>query len=622
MTSDGWLEPTTFEAKFRQFQKRLDRIERGGTFGGGSIDFSGLAGRAIRLDDWNSPDATINGFYYSDVDAQNTPLSDTEDPPPSVQWIGYTISIDDNNGLQQVWEGQPSDEDEPEPPPPDPPNPEPTEENPEPAPPVVGATTSVRQFIRYYSTNENNFTAYTEWEPSGGSAGGSLGDLSDVKLFDPIRNNDMLIWNEDFNDGEGAWSNVSFTPGLGVINQSLQTLYDIADELAENAITAGYVDTVVAAAANGKNKVTYSNSPPGTAANTAGDIWWVRDGTPAGNIVAQYEGLGGTSWASRALRNEVIANLDAGKITANSTFTNNLTVATNFTLGTAGTNGVIQSFNFAGSTVGVVISKDGLTAKGGTVTGASIVGGTVEGATIRTAGSGQRIVISGATNLIQAYSGQGGEVSPATIQAYTAPSGHPGMTMSSGTSSGAGTRSFIDLDSGNSSTLATATIRSGNINLETAIAGKVTLVKLEANGLIEANVGVRASGVTIPTPTITAIAANVSFDSGGNILKSSSSRRFKSDIKPMDLDPETVMALEPKTFNSLVDETDARLPGFIAEEADDLGLDAWVTRDAEGVVEGFAYAAWPVAQQVVLRNMWKRMAELEQTVATLRASSK
>ena len=64
--------------------------------------------------------------------------------------------------------------------------------------------------------------------------------------------------------------------------------------------------------ADGKNKVNYSTSDPGSTANTAGDIWWKY---ASGIVIAQWTGAGGTSWTSNTIGNAVIANLDAGKIT-------------------------------------------------------------------------------------------------------------------------------------------------------------------------------------------------------------------------------------------------------------------------------------------------------------------
>jgi len=65
--------------------------------------------------------------------------------------------------------------------------------------------------------------------------------------------------------------------------------------------------------ANGKNKITYSTTTPGSTANTAGDLWWQYSG---GNVIAQWTGAGGTSWTSNTLASAVIASIDAGKITA------------------------------------------------------------------------------------------------------------------------------------------------------------------------------------------------------------------------------------------------------------------------------------------------------------------
>jgi hypothetical protein len=76
--------------------------------------------------------------------------------------------------------------------------------------------------------------------------------------------------------------------------------------------TAQAAATTAQATANGKNKVTYSTSTPGTTANTAGDIWFQQT---SGIITGQWTGNGGTSWTAVTVGNTVIANLDAGKIT-------------------------------------------------------------------------------------------------------------------------------------------------------------------------------------------------------------------------------------------------------------------------------------------------------------------
>lgn len=65
--------------------------------------------------------------------------------------------------------------------------------------------------------------------------------------------------------------------------------------------------------ANGKNKVTYSTSSPGTTANAAGDLWFRTSGS---TVIEQWQGNGGTSWTQVTVTDAVIANLDAAKITS------------------------------------------------------------------------------------------------------------------------------------------------------------------------------------------------------------------------------------------------------------------------------------------------------------------
>jgi hypothetical protein len=120
--------------------------------------------------------------------------------------------------------------------------------------------------------------------------------------------------------------------------------------------------------ADGKNKVNYSTSDPGSTANTAGDIWFKY---ASGIVIAQYVGAGGTTWTSTTIGNTVIANLDAGKIT-----TGFLSVAGSVKIGT--------NPSGSGSSARVEIDSTGFYAYDGSVatvsitnTGAAIFSGTV-----------------------------------------------------------------------------------------------------------------------------------------------------------------------------------------------------------------------------------------------------
>lgn len=99
--------------------------------------------------------------------------------------------------------------------------------------------------------------------------------------------------------GQHAVAAVSFSDVAAA-----QSTADSAATAAANAQTS----------ANGKNKVTYSTTTPGSTANSSGDVWFQKD-VSTGNIISMWVGGGGTSWVSSGLNHQVIASLDLGKAT-------------------------------------------------------------------------------------------------------------------------------------------------------------------------------------------------------------------------------------------------------------------------------------------------------------------
>lgn len=153
----------------------------------------------------------------------------------------------------------------------------------------------------------------------------------------------------------------------------------IANAAAANAAAtaAAYQAGVAQTTADGKNKVNYSTSTPsGTGAN--GDLWFRVD-AGTGAVLQQYTYNTSTStWVERQLTNTVIANLDAGKITAG-TIT-----------GIAYNNG---SGTFSVSPAGVLVATSAtitgaITATSGTFTGTVYASaGTFTGTVTATSGS-------------------------------------------------------------------------------------------------------------------------------------------------------------------------------------------------------------------------------------------
>jgi hypothetical protein len=165
----------------------------------------------------------------------------------------------------------------------------------------------------------------------------------------------------------------------------------------------------------------------------------------------------------------------------------------------------------------------------------------------------------------------------------------------------------------------------------------------------------------------TALAANAYLDTDGFIHRSSSSRRGKTDIADLDVDPATVLRARPRVFRDApgtrgggptnphraqrrfgggrtrtglhlpagvtVDEPPPPppaptppaadrppgplVPGFIAEELADDGLGQFVTYDKAGQPEGVAYDRMCAALLIVCRDQQQRIDDLTARVAAL-----
>ena len=117
-----------------------------------------------------------------------------------------------------------------------------------------------------------------------------------------------------------------------------------------------------------------------------------------------------------------------------------------------------------------------------------------------------------------------------------------------------------------------------------------------------------------------ASAANVFVGSGGRFWQSTSARKNKREIKDLVLTVEQILSLRPVQYKSRTPEDGETVyAGFIADEAEELGLDFWVDHDDEGEVRGFHYGQWTAAQQVVLRAQQDRINDLEERLARIEA---
>lgn len=147
---------------------------------------------------------------------------------------------------------------------------------------------------------------------------------------------------------------------------------------------------------------------------------------------------------------------------------------------------------------------------------------------------------------------------------------------------------------------------------------------IQSNGDVQINPDVAGGKTVAIGHQTTANAANVHMDTSGRVYRSTSSRRYKQDERPADIDTSAVLALQPRVFRTVdeVDEEGEAAPthvGFIAEEAADLGLEHWVGRDDDGEPESFAYSQFCVAQQAVIQAQQAQINDLAEKVSALTA---
>lgn len=125
------------------------------------------------------------------------------------------------------------------------------------------------------------------------------------------------------------------------------------------------------------------------------------------------------------------------------------------------------------------------------------------------------------------------------------------------------------------------------------------------------------------TPT-TSASANLFSNANNDIFKVSSSRRYKQDVQPAEVDPEAVLRLEGVTWRDRLEveqdpDTDTRYVGFIAEDMEAAGLGQFVVYE-DGRPESIAYDRLAVALLALAKHQQQRLDQLEDRLAALEAA--
>lgn len=159
----------------------------------------------------------------------------------------------------------------------------------------------------------------------------------------------------------------------------------------------------------------------------------------------------------------------------------------------------------------------------------------------------------------------------------------------------------------------------GSLPRHVMISGGTTSASFSSTGCTLQN------EVKLPDIATTASGANVFVDNGNsnNILRSTSSIRYKTDITPlMDEEIDLVYKLDPMTYISLAksDDPDKRFFGFTAEHMDEEVHSSLVNYDSEGLPDGVAYDRITVLLAAEAKRQKERADALEARLAAIESA--
>jgi hypothetical protein len=250
----------------------------------------------------------------------------------------------------------------------------------------------------------------------------------------------------------------------------------------------------------------------------------------------------------------------------------------------------------------------------------AIDGKTITGAVFQTIANlgdsgvqGMRLARDDAGGVIKFWTGNAAETGPGYINPYSSGSSL-GVVISSPDRTGF-SRGTINLNPGDVEVFTQLTAHDGLVVSTAGI--NVTGASDFQNGvtLHTADLSITGSGntVSIANPPQGG-SANVNWNStNGNLRQIASTARVKTNIEAYPVDLEVALRLTPRVYQriDLEPEEDPREIGFIAEEAEALGLTDWVVYGTDGLPFSFDYFKWVVALQALVRDQHARLLALE-----------
>lgn len=374
----------------------------------------------------------------------------------------------------------------------------------------------------------------------------------------------------------------------------------------QDASIATALNTANAAqtSANGKNKIIYSVSAASGTGTTVGDVWWQYNGS--GQIIAQWE-WNGSSWVSKTIGSAVIANIDAGKITAGT-----ISVAISLEAATITGGSInINNGNFVVTSTGAVSINAGAfninsgtfqVSNLGSVTATSgTIGGWVLNPTALSSPGSNKIVLQSSNNAIS-FTNSSSQV------AHIVPLNSSGLLMHYGATADPNGGAFPQMYVGSSNALLAANVSN--------------YVSANAGGLGVQIVGTTTLNNQTNYPGIATGSGStmVVVSTGSRMAYTTSSERFKQEIQYISTSGwlDKVLSMKPITYKTSEDFTVEGEPnetqyGFLAEDIYDLGggLEKTVVLDPLGDPFSLSYDRLTVFLMLAIKELKQELDQLK-----------
>ena len=322
----------------------------------------------------------------------------------------------------------------------------------------------------------------------------------------------------------------------------------------------------------------------GTQFTSVGGVFSV---SPAGFLIATSGTIGGMTLSGSSIASATggFSVTSAGVLTAISGTIGGMTLASN---------------SISSATGGFSVTSAGvLTASSGTIGGSTLGASSITGGTIQTSSGSNAVVLSGSDNAIGiksggAFAGFIASIGSGSVLMHygTSPSStaYPRVAAGSVAATLSGTASAgYSANSDGTNTIAGTTRFFNSIQVDQSITAG------SAGSLFEF---LSSSGnVRVSQTYAQAVSGRaMQISSAGLYGTTASTRRKKHQIESYKIDSAALLNLDVKTFkyNPDIDEAQDTQYGFIAEEAQELGLDELIQYDSTGVPDYFAYEKLPI----------------------------